>query len=151
MATVNKIGQQKWLTIVIGRDIMYTKDNFVEIILRNFPGFQISWDKHLEYWDEDTRSICIDMSHFSNYTKTLLTEGKDKNLREIFDLIENFMANGDEEIKSVTATCFLENLQNSIRDEIIIRKFVRYLGKESIEYCKAWDEFTGVKTVGLWD
>ena len=31
-----------------------------------------------------------------------------------------------------------------------VNPFVPYLGQESREYCKAWDQFTGVRTEGLW-
>ena len=37
------------------------------------------------------------------------------------------------------------------QEEIQFSSFIQYLGEESIGYCKAWDEFCGVKTKGLWD
>lgn len=45
---------------------------------------------------------------------------------------------------------FLENLVNSSSNGRFGSKdFTKFLGPKSIEYCKAWDEFTGVKTEGL--
>jgi hypothetical protein len=49
------------------------------------------------------------------------------------------------------ATSFLEHLLSQSPDEINFRNVVQYWGAHTIGYCKAWDEFTGVKTKGLWD
>lgn len=73
-------------------------------------------------------------------------------MEEIFLLIESFLKEGDRDLQDAAATCFLENLINyaawgSLKPET----FLCYLGIESKKYCKAWDEFTGTKTEGLWD
>jgi len=46
--------------------------------------------------------------------------------------------------------CFLENLQNKAgHGRFEYSRFIPYLGEKSKEYCRAWDEFTGVKSPGL--
>ena len=47
-------------------------------------------------------------------------------------------------------TCFLENLMNRTPSKIDPKTFVPLLGQRSREYCKAWDEFCGTRTDGLW-
>lgn len=57
---------------------------------------------------------------------------------------------GDEDVQTAAATCFLENLMNRTPELIDPQRFVPLLGHESKEYCRAWDEFCGVRTEGLW-
>jgi hypothetical protein len=65
-------------------------------------------------------------------------------------MIEHLMLQGDDAVKDAVATCFLENLINrTSAGDIPAANFVHLLGPESVAYCKAWDEFTGVKTEGL--
>lgn len=58
-------------------------------------------------------------------------------------------AEGD--FDNAICTCFLENLIN--RDSSGSYDFNRilpYLNAKSVEYCKEWDKFTGVRSPGLW-
>jgi len=61
------------------------------------------------------------------------------------------LINGDESVKNAIATSFLEYLMSNDPDEIQFTSFSKFLGKHSIEYCRAWDEFTGVRTKGIWE
>ena len=130
---------------------MYTEENFINIIIENFPDFQIDWEENLEFWGGDPRGNCNDMSVFSRYVVKLIENGNTGNLKKIFDLIEDFMVNGNSEIQTITATCFLENLINMTPEIIPSEAYIHLLGKKSKKYCIAWDEFTGVKTDGLYD
>jgi hypothetical protein len=96
---------------------------------------------------------CSDMFAFTNYVTDLIIENKNHDeLKSIFEYVEFLLNQGDAEVKEAVATCFLENLINSAAsNDISSLKFVNLLGKESKEYCKAWDEFSGTKTEGLWD
>lgn len=71
---------------------------------------------------------------------------------ELFDLVELLIIDGDEDVKNATCTCFLANLQNiaSNENEFDDAHYVSLLRAKSIEFCKRWDEYTGVKTEGLW-
>jgi hypothetical protein len=146
----------------------------IKIILINFPAFKEHWLAYLDDWrdpSDDDRpgkvleltdfaqranglpGIVSDLSEFANYVTALIEQG-DVNilyLYEIFVFIEFLMLNGDEDVKTATATGFLEAMLNVTPEKIKASTYVPYLGKESIAYCKAWDRFTGVKTEGLWD
>ena len=95
--------------------------------------------------------LCFYVSDILN--QTYISTKKQRELKEIFLLAEFFLNDGDHHVRSAVATCFLEGLINFIsHNRITSEKLMPYLvGKESIEYCKAWDKFTGVKTKGLWD
>ena len=133
---------------------MVSQIDCMDIILTKFPGFHSTWKKYLEWWGGDFRGFCNDMSCFSRYTIELIKDSKshDKELKEIFTFIEHLLHEGSKEVKDAAATCFLENLINiSSSGRISALKFVHMLGQESKEYCIAWDEFTGVKTEGLYE
>jgi len=71
---------------------------------------------------------------------------------ELFELIEQFVSEGDEGVSNAACTCFIENLQNIAShddNEFEYSHFVSLLGPESRAYAKAWDEFTGIRTDGL--
>lgn len=62
------------------------------------------------------------------------------------------MLEGDQEVQDAAATCFLENLQHQVDvGKVPGALSSSLLGSESRDYCKAWDEFTGVKTKELED
>ncbi len=47
--------------------------------------------------------------------------------------------------------CFLENLLNcASAEEIDYNRFINYLGNKCQRFCKSWDQFTGVRSPGLW-
>lgn len=58
---------------------------------------------------------------------------------------------GMNQFKNGIATVFFEYLMAKDPTEIKFKTFSQYLGKESLDYCRAWDKFTGVRTEGLWD
>jgi len=130
------------------------------MVIEKFPELKKteSWkDYYLVINPEaDPSKIYPMMTVLGRYVRDILNtqlniEKIDK-IKNIFSLIEFFMIEGNDGVKGAAASCFLENLINytswgSLKPET----FLCYLGKESKKYCKAWDEFTGVKTEGLWD
>ena len=146
----------------------------IKLILIKFPAFKEHWLAYLDYWREpsdDDRSgtvleltdfaqianglpgIVLDLSEFADYVIGLIEKGDVDvlYLYEIFVFIEFLMLNGDEDVQTATATGFLEAMLNATPERINASTYVPYLGKESVAYCKAWDEFTGSKTDGLWE
>lgn len=131
---------------------MVTNVECMPLILEKFPGFQPRWQKHLAFWGEEEAGLCNDVSAFSHYVEELINENKSTLLGEIFNLAEYLMKEGDETVRTAIATCFLENLINfASHGSIQASGFVEFLGPESRDYCKAWDEFCGAKTEGLWE
>jgi hypothetical protein len=131
---------------------MVSKEQCMKMILEHFPKFQEKWQEHLDWWEGESAGLCNDMSAFSKYVLELLQNKSDDNeVKDIFIFIEKLMVEGTQEVQDATATCFLENLVNATSwNRISAESFVHLLGEESKEYCRAWDEFTEVKTDGLW-
>jgi hypothetical protein len=72
-------------------------------------------------------------------------------IKRIFDFVELLLQEGDQSMRNAAATGLLEDLLSKDPAEIKFSTFVKHMGEEAIAYCKAWDEFTGVRTKGLWD
>ncbi len=130
---------------------MLQKKDCMEYILKSFPEVKKYWEKHVEFWDGEEAGLWNDIGVFVSYVYDLLIDGKTKNLKEIFVLVEFLLQNGDNDVQNAITTVFLESLVNRCENSNISTElFAKYLGKKSIEYCKAWDKFSGTKTKGLY-
>ncbi len=129
---------------------MITTENCIIKVLQTFPAFQSHWENYIQSWEYQTPGICFDLTTFGDYVVNVLKDKQtlDSNVQVIFDFIETLLTEGDNEVQDATTTCLLENIVNSTGVET--KRFIPYLGKLSKQYIKAWDEFTGVKTEGLW-
>ncbi len=146
---------------------MVLSDEASKTVIEKFPDLQKSkhWeDYYLYYLEEEEYKYCAKAEKLSGlmtalgmYVSYILNQQeivleKQLELKEIFLLIEFFLNEGDQDVQNAAATCFLEGLINFVsHGRIVPERLTSYLiGEKSIEYCKAWDEFTGVKTPGLW-
>lgn len=117
------------------------------------PEFRDRWQGYLGEWKggdggASSPGLCLFMMEFARYVgDAILADAS--GWRETFPVIEQFMSEGDEEVRTATATCFLESLVN--RADVPASAYVSLLGPMSRQHCKAWDLFTGVETEGLWE
>jgi hypothetical protein len=124
----------------------------IRLILEKFPEFQHNWEIYKQWWGNLESGFYNDISEFSHYIIDLLIlkNSNPEKLKEIFDYVEYLIVHGDEDVQNAISTCLLENILNQTPEKIHPNQFVPYLGHKSREHCKAWDQFTGVKTEGLW-
>ncbi|WP_447895911.1 DUF7674 family protein [Vreelandella sp. GE22] len=129
---------------------MITHKNCIGLFIDKTPGFEPVWQAHLEFWGNDIPGLSNDISKLSSYLiKNLHLISKDQR-KEIFLLVESCLEKGDEMVKNAVATCLLENMLNAVSSERVeAHLFVDLLGEKSRNFCKAWDDFTGVHTQGL--
>ena len=113
------------------------------------PAFQQVWRDFLSDWEGDKPGLCLYLSAFAHFTGDLVLHGASEQVPIILDQIERMLRDGDAEVRDAVATCFLEGLVH--RSEVPTRAYIPHLGPESVKYCRAWDEFTGARTEGLWE
>lgn len=89
------------------------------------------------------------MSAFATYVVGLIKEGHTQRLPFVFDMTEELLSYGDTTVQEAVTTCFLEYLLHAVSAEVPAERFISLLGPKSRAYSLAWDEFTGVQTVGL--
>ena len=140
---------------------MVLPDKATKTIIEELPDLlqTTHWEDHYVFMNyEDTQEsmkLCGVMNALTCYAEDILnmsyiTIEKQQKIEKIFSVIEFFLNEGDNNVKDASATCFLENLLNDASSgRVKSEMFVHYLGIKSIAYCKAWDEFTAVKTKGL--
>lgn len=128
-----------------------TKEQWTDFALRVVPGFRQPLEDLREDWEPDPVALSIEMSEFSWFVAGLLKDaGRSEQVEAALAFVEDLLVRGDEALKDAAATSFLENLLNQVSGgELDPATFVDLLGPQSRAYCKAWDEFTGVKTPGL--
>ena len=109
-----------------------------------------------EYWESDDAAFNFGadstvygvFSDFSHIVATRLEDDSLKNVEQLFSFIESVVVSGGDPANAA-CTCFLENILNRVPGTIDANKFVPFLGAESREFCRGWDKFTGVNTIGL--
>lgn len=147
---------------------MVFTNKYTQILIDKFKNFanSKSLSETIElFCDEDDReniNICTIFTGLTNYVTDELikkniqiTEEEIKIYEFVEEMLERFIGFPEETDEfgfySAACTCFLENLLNTASwENIKYDRFIPYLGKRSKEYCKAWDEFTGVRSPGLW-
>lgn len=129
-----------------------TGDECIALFKEKFPGFIPYWNAHVAWWDDDITKIGLHshMSSVTDYAIDLVNSNDQETTRLFFEFIEYLQDAGDEDVQTAICTSLLENLQNAGPEKVQFPTFVHLLGPQSIEYCKAWDTFTGVRTEGLW-
>ena len=121
-----------------------------ELMMEKCPKFVPYWKSYIKEEGPD-EGITIQVIPFAEYTIDTLQLNDTDELKRIFSLVEFLLSEGSEPVKAAMATGYLECLMHKDPDQGKYKVFVQYLGKHAIEYCRAWDKFTRVKTEGLWD
>ena len=131
-----------------------TRENCMTCVLRSVPEFAEAWQRHLEYWGEDERSIGIDIGAFLDLTTELLAKDsyQVETLSKIFSVIERLLVDGDSSVVYGVKSMFLEDLlTSSERGRFDPSRFVPLLGPRSKEFCKINDSSWYKKRPGIWD
>ena len=144
---------------------MVFTNKYSESLIIKFPNFALSKSLAEAYeWYEvngelNACALFTGLTHYVAYeliknNKNITQEERDiylfiENVREKFHNYED--PSPEFNFDNAICTCFLENLLNiASHNSISYARFIPYLGEKSKEYCRAWDEFTGVKSPGLW-
>jgi hypothetical protein len=130
---------------------MITSKNCMNLILQRYPNFKTIWEKHLAEWGDEEPGLLMDMDAFVYYTLILIKDKHIEEVKDIFLFVEKLLVEGDENVKNAVKVVYLEHLINlSDTKALSPEDFVYLLGEQSRLFCRAWDEFSGVKTRGLW-
>ena len=130
-----------------------TREEALSLVLEGFSGFAPYWEEYRREWSDwpgEPPGFCLEIAEFSRYLAAVIAGEDEGDLPAAFALVERFMVEGDEEVHTAAATCCLENTMNRT-PSLDPARFVPLMGPKSRAYCRAWDEFCGVRTAGLWD
>jgi hypothetical protein len=127
-----------------------TEERCIALMKQKFPKFSTYWENYIRDFGSDL-GLHIQIMPFGEYALDIIKSGDEIEMKKIFDFVEFLLCQGDDSVQNAMTTSFLEYLMSKDPDEIQFSKFVKFLGEQSIGYCRAWDKFTGVRTEGLWE
>lgn len=108
------------------------------LLLEACPGFQPTWEKHLEWWNGEEAGAYNDASEFARYLVEAFERGQTSEFPAAFATIERILNEGDQESRDIAGIGIIEDLQtigsnHSCGEDV----FIQWLGPTSRE---AWAE-----------
>jgi len=93
---------------------MISRDEMFEPLLEVSEGFKPIWDEFLEEWkDDDELPQYLVLSDLARYISKIISESKESELKNIFNVIERWHLEGDDYVKEAATVGILEDLQNT--------------------------------------
>jgi hypothetical protein len=118
-----------------------TKPSEAEVMPRliaEFPGFRPRWEKHLELWAGKPSGSDNDIAEFAHFVVDDYANGNGAGLQRAFDLMEQWLVNGNQNLRDLIAVGFLEDVQNvASRQAFGKEAFIPFLGPQCRQ---AWNE-----------
>ena len=131
---------------------MIEANNLIAFLVQSYPPVRDQLVKTVDDWlgDDGNTRPCMVMSAVGWLVEERLGKGEYEGADRLFDLVDRILIEGSPALREAASTCFLENLMNRA-ESLDPQLYVPLLGPASREYCRAWDEFAGVKTAGLYE
>ena len=128
------------------------RDQAIQKLLDALPNFSKLWNEHLDFWEGDKPGITNDFSPVTEFTILLLEEPNRDQLKIIANLVEEFICNGDKDVKYGATLGFIEGITNRIGHMSTLPKgwdlFLGFMGSKSKDFLQELDTFWGSKTPG---
>lgn len=113
---------------------MIQKSEIIPLILSRCPTFVPSWEKHRKCWGTKEPGIYNDLGEFAQFVVTAYSREDKESVVAAFEVIEELLGNGDEEIRTAAAIGFLEDVQVIASNRPFgAGVFVQWLGPKSTE------------------
>jgi hypothetical protein len=105
------------------------QDHIVLRLLQACPSARSAWDEHLAWWGDQERGIYNDTAVFAHHMNTALKAGDTREFAAFFGALEDFLADGNSDAKTVAVIGIIETLQNVASHEPPgYQPFERWLG-----------------------
>jgi hypothetical protein len=114
------------------------KSQIMPLVLARCPSFKTAWEKHQEFWQGEEAGIFNDMGEFGNFIVDAYARQDLEPVAAAFVIVEELLADGDEEVRAAAAIGFLEDVRNvAAWRPFGSAVFLQWLGPKSKE---AWAE-----------
>jgi hypothetical protein len=125
----------------------------VTLILDRLPRFEPALQANRRRLSLAPLGACADLSAFADWILELTCDpaANEPCIREAFALIETFIALGDDEVKTAATVSCLESVFNILGQTALSSTYAVFLGPLSRDYIRSWDDFSGLRTPGLWE
>ena len=85
----------------------------ISALRQAFPDFSDRWKKHIAYWGGNPAGSYNDMAEFVQFVvEEVYEKGDLDETRRIFQLMEKFLVDADQECRNLIGLGFFETLQN---------------------------------------
>jgi hypothetical protein len=91
---------------------MILKSQVIPMILERCPAFTQAWKKHRKYWADKEAGIYNDLAEFAHFIVDSYSSGNTSSIAAAFTVIEEFLVDGDQEVRTAAEIGFLEDIQN---------------------------------------
>jgi hypothetical protein len=123
---------------------MITKSEVMPLLLESCPGFQATWQAHLDWWKGEEPGVYNDTAEFAHYLVESVESGQTSEFLKAFATIERILKEGDQESRDLAAIGIIESLQtigsNHSCGEAV---FIQWLGPTSrrtwVEIERIWE------------
>ena len=88
------------------------KHQIIPLVLARCPGFRPFWEKHLEFWEGEEAGIYNNLGAFATFIVDAYGRQDTGQVIAAFKLIEELLADGNEEVRTAAAIGFLEDVRN---------------------------------------
>jgi hypothetical protein len=128
---------------VFYHDGKMTEAEIMPRLVEEFPEFRPRWEQHLSSWKGKAAGGYNDISVFAHFVvEELYPSGKTQELQRAFDLMEQWLVNGNNKVRELVVIGFLEDVQNIASWQPFGRAvFIPFLGPQARD---AWNEIERV-------
>ena len=128
---------------VFYHDDKVTEAEIMPRLVEEFRAFRPRWEKHLSFWKGEPAGGYNDISEFAQFVvKELYPSGKTEEVQRAFDLMEQWLVNGNQKVCDIVVIGFLEDIQNIASWQPFGRAvFIPFLRPQSRD---AWNEIERV-------
>jgi hypothetical protein len=89
-----------------------SRTQMMPMILEKCPAFSSAWETYQESWGRDESGIYNDIAEFATFIVDAYERRDTEIVSAAFALLEEFLVNGDEEVRTVASVGFLEDVRN---------------------------------------
>jgi hypothetical protein len=124
---------------------MITQEQMLPMLVEFCPTFAEKWQEHKEeYKDEENFFHHLALADFARHLTELEKNNQTGDFEKVFELIERFNFDGDDNVQNAVVVSLLENLK--LNHEIDGEIFVKYLHTESLKWWSEIGKFWSGKT-----
>lgn len=103
-----------------------------------------------EWWEPESVPPTSAIGNLGLALVRVVGVASEDELRRVARIVEDVLKSGSAATKAMVATGFLEAVMSQSQREPRIARFTTELGPVALDYCRAWDRFTGCRTPGVW-
>ena len=93
---------------------MIDRFEMIPLLVEACPSFEPAWQEFCAEWANESEPPCyIAIGEFARHLATVLADGNDEVLRQVFEVVERLILEGDPYVQGAAIVGLIQDLQNS--------------------------------------